>query len=156
MVNIEIIAVGKDKDVWLSDAIAHFEKLLKKYARIHWTILNTPKKSASLSPAEIKKLEAVLLSKYLHDGTIVALADSGKKSDSAGFAKQLEKMLAQSSGKLKFLIGGPYGLHDSVLKHADYVVSLSSLTFSHQVIRIVLLEQLFRAFSILHNTDYHK
>ena len=156
MVKFEIVAVGKSKDRWLDEAVAHYEKLLSKYARLKWTLVTSPAKSSALSPAEIKRLEAAKLREVLADSYLIALADSGKKFDSSSFAKNLEKLTVSSRNEIKIVIGGPYGLDDSILKQASEVWSLSGLTFSHQIVRIVLLEQLFRGFSILHGRDYHK
>ncbi len=116
----------------------------------------SPGKSAALSPAEKKQLEADKLQKHLESGYLVALADKGRQFDSVALAKNIEKLTVHSRGDVKIIIGGPYGLSDKILKRADEIWSLSKLTFSHQIVRIVLLEQLFRAFSILHRTDYHK
>ena len=143
MVKLEIVTVGKSKDSWLDEAVAHYEKLLSKYARIKWTVVTSPTKA--------DKLENILANSYL-----IALADSGKKFDSFTFAKNLEKLTVKSRNEIKIVIGGPYGLDDSILKKANEVWSLSRLAFSHQIVRIVLLEQLFRAFSILNGRDYHK
>ena len=156
MIKLEIVAVGKSKDSWTEDAVAHYEKLLSKYAKIKWTIVSSPAKSTSLSPAEIKRLESGKLKSILSESYLVALADSGKKFDSLAFAKNIEKLSVRSRSEIKIVIGGPYGLDESILKKANEVWSLSGLTFSHQIVRIVLLEQLFRAFSILHGRDYHK
>jgi len=156
LVRINIIAVGKDKDEWVTEGVAHFEKLLSRFAKLKWTIVTAPSKSSSLSSNEIKLQEAKLIQKYLSGGTIVALADTGRQYDSPKFAKRLETLLSQSSGEMKFVIGGPYGLEKSILERADEIVSLSGLTFSHQIVRLVLLEQLYRAFSILKGTEYHK
>jgi len=156
LLKIHIIAVGEDKSPWVSEGIAHFEKLLSRYAKINWTIVKSGGQSSSQSPSEIKASEKMLIQKHLKGGTLIALADSGRQFDSAKFAKKMEQLSAQSRGELIFVIGGPFGLDKTILESADEIISLSSLTFSHQVVRLVLLEQLFRAFSILHGTDYHK
>jgi 23S rRNA (pseudouridine1915-N3)-methyltransferase len=156
LLKIHIIAVGEDKSRWVSEGISHFEKLLSRYAQIKWTIVRSGGKSSAQSPAEIRAAEKLLIQKHLAGGAVIALSDSGKKFDSPEFANKLEKLSTQSRGEIKFVIGGPFGLDKSILDTADEVISLSSLTFSHQIVRIVLLEQLFRAFSILHHTDYHK
>lgn len=156
MLKIHIIAVGEDKSTWVSEALAHYEKLTSRFAKIKWTIVKSGSKSSSQSPDEIKAAEKSQILKHLDGGTVIALSDSGKKYDSPEFAKKLEKLSVQSRGEIKFVIGGPYGLDKSILDTADEVISLSPLTFSHQIVRLVLLEQLFRAISILHHTDYHK
>lgn len=156
MIRIRLIAVGKNKDTWVSDGCAHFEKLVSRWADCSWTILPSEKGAKNLTPAEIKKREAVRISKELKKGLTVALADSGLRLDSGEFAKQLEVWQGSSGGVISFIIGGAFGLDASILNGADHVLSLSPMTFSHQVVRLVLLEQLYRGFSILNNTDYHK
>ncbi|MCH7689413.1 MAG: 23S rRNA (pseudouridine(1915)-N(3))-methyltransferase RlmH [candidate division Zixibacteria bacterium] len=101
MVNLEIVAVGKSKDRWLDEAVAHYEKLLSKYARIKWTAVTSPAKSSSLSPAEIKRLEADKLEKILADCYLIALADIGKMVDSFAFAKNLERPAVRSRNEIK-------------------------------------------------------
>jgi 23S rRNA (pseudouridine1915-N3)-methyltransferase len=156
LLKIRIFVVGKHKDRWVEEGCAHFEKLLSRFAKIEWEILVSPKESSSLSPAEIRKREARLLEKECQRGLCIALTDKGVQKDTPAFAKMLETMQITSGGIVKFIIGGVYGLDDSILDKADHVLSLSPLTFSHQLVRLVLLEQLYRAFSILHGTDYHK
>lgn len=89
-------------------------------------------------------------------GLLVAMHDGGIKHDSRSFARQIEKWQTRSAGCINFLIGGAYGLDTATIEEADSVLSLSSMTMSHQLVRVVLMEQLYRAFSILNNTDYHK
>lgn len=156
MLRADIVAIGRDKDAWISDGVNHYAKLLARYCRLTVTNLPSPKKSSSLSPVEIRRLEADRFLPYLDKGTVVALTDAGKKYDSYAFAKFLETLQTSSGGSVTMLIGGPYGLADEVVAKATYRLSLSALTFSHQIVRLVLLEQLYRGFSILHNTDYHK
>ncbi len=155
MLKIEIIAVGKDKDPWVTDGCAHFEKLLSRHARVSWRIIPTAGKS-SLSPAQIKDAEAKQILAAIEKGFTIALADGGKAFDTHEFADALDKWLMHSQSTLRFVIGGPYGLDQKVLAKADLVVSLSPLTFSHQIVRLVLLEQLYRAFTIIRGGDYHK
>jgi len=156
LLKIAVLAIGKDKDRWVTDGAAHFEKLLQRWCRLEWQVIPSPHHSTSLSPDEIKRNEARLIKKRLGTGLTVALADSGRSLDSRGFAGLLERFQTVSGGQVTFVIGGPYGLDQSILSAADDVLSLSPLTFSHQLVRLVLLEQLYRGFSILHGTDYHK
>ena len=156
MIRIRLIAVGKDKDTWVSDGCAHFEKMLARYANCSWTILPSVKAAKGLTPTEIKKREAVRIGAELKKGLHIALVDSGKGLDSRQFARQLEIWQGHSGGVFSFIIGGAFGLDASIVNASDYVLSLSPMTFSHQVVRLVLLEQLYRGFSILNNTDYHK
>lgn len=156
MLKIRIIAIGKDKDLWVGDGSDHFIKLISRYAKVEFKIITNIKSSASLSPAEIKKQEATELLKHLDKAYNIALSDAGQKYDSIKFAKQWQKILASSQSRINFIIGGPFGLDDEILHRADFKLSLSAMTFSHQIVRLVLLEQIYRAFSIINNTDYHK
>ena len=156
MLKIQVVAIGKDKDQWVTDGVAHYTKLLSRYCRLTSLAVPSPKQSKSLSPVETRRLEAERLRPYLARDTSIALTDRGKQFASPAFAKLLSKLQATSGGRATILIGGPYGLDESILDEADYRVSLSPLTFSHQLVRLVLLEQLYRGFSILNNTDYHK
>ena len=155
MLKIRIVAVGKDKDRWVSDGCAHYEKLLSRFAHLEWQIIQ-PTRHSSMSSKEIMKDEGDRLISHIGKGTTIALSDSGSKVDSLSFAKMLEKLQISSGGSINLVIGGAYGLSESVLRRADMILSLSPMTFSHQLVRLVLLEQLYRGFSILHGTDYHK
>ncbi|MDF1543772.1 MAG: 23S rRNA (pseudouridine(1915)-N(3))-methyltransferase RlmH [bacterium] len=156
MLKVSIIAVGKGKVEWVESASAHYEKLLKKYAAIETIILSSRKDSTRLSPDQIRKAELERIMPRLGSNFTVALTDRGTQFDSHKFAKNLQKWREQCGGRMQFLIGGAYGLDQSLLNQADARLSLSPLTFSHQLVRPILLEQLFRAFSILQGTDYHK
>jgi 23S rRNA (pseudouridine1915-N3)-methyltransferase len=156
MLKVEIVALGRDKDAWISDGINHYARLLSRYCRLTITNLPALKKSAALSPVEIQRLEAERFRPYLEKSTTIALTDKGHSCDSLGFAKLLADLQTTSGGSIILLVGGAFGLADEILRRATYRLSLSPLTFSHQVVRLILLEQLYRGFSILHNTDYHK
>jgi 23S rRNA (pseudouridine1915-N3)-methyltransferase len=156
VLKVTILAIGKDKDRWVTDGAAHYEKLLGRWCRLEWDVVPSPRDSAGKSPDEIKKDEAQRLLARVGDGFVVALADCGRSTDSRQFARLIEQWQISSVGRVTFVIGGPYGLDESVLRRAGVVLSLSPLTFSHQLVRLVLLEQLYRGFSILHGTDYHK
>lgn len=156
MISLRILAIGDYKDTWVAEGCNHFVKMLSRYAAVELKSFRSPKNSPSLSPDEIRKAEARLLSPVLSKGLIVALSDAGTLYDSHAFARMIEKWQISSKGTISFLIGGPYGLDRSILERADVVLSLSKLTFSHQIVRITLLEQLYRAFTILHGIGYHK
>lgn len=156
MLKITIIAIGKDKDRWVSDGAAHFEKLLQRWCRLEWKMLSSPARSSALSPHEIRRVEGEVLRKEIAGHYSIALTDRGRAFDSREFAELLGQLQIVSGGEVCFVIGGPHGLDASVLDEAKEQLSLSPLTFSHQLVRLVLLEQLYRGFSILHGTDYHK
>lgn len=155
MLKIRIVAIGKDKDRWISDGSQHYTRLLSRYASVQATIVPSLKSTSSLSPTEIKAQEAERFEKQLGKGYLIALSDKGVRMDSEGLAKRIEKLQAQT-GEITFLIGGAYGLDERLIKRADLVLSLSPLTFSHQLVRLILLEQLYRALSILQGSSYHK
>ncbi len=156
MIKIKVIAIGKDKNKWVTEGQAHFTKLLSRFAKLESIYIPSPKLSPSLTPLEIKKKEAELFEKQIGKSKFIALIDSGIYYNSIAFSRQLEKLISTSAGQLIFLIGGAYGLDEKLLSKASFKLSLSPLTFSHQLVRLVLFEQLYRAFSISNNTDYHK
>lgn len=156
MLKIKIIGIGKDKTPWVTEGCAHFTRLMTRWAAVDWKFLPSPKLAASARPEQIRAQEAQLLEKAKGTAYSIALADSGKQLDSLAFAGMLEQLPVQGHSTIQFLIGGPYGLDDMIYDRADKILSLSPLTFSHQLVRIVLAEQLYRALSIIHGTDYHK
>lgn len=156
MVKLRIIAVGKDKDPWISQGTAHYIKLLKRFARTEITIVPATKAATGMPCEEVKKKEAARLTKQISAGVSVALSDDGRRLDTAGFARWLQTTVDRSGGTVNFLLGGAFGLHQSILAAADETLSLSPLTFSHQIVRLVLLEQLYRAFTVINGTNYHK
>ena len=156
MPNIRIISIGRDKDAWISAGCEHYRKLIARYARVEFEYLPSLKGAASLSADEIKAKEAAKLTAAIGPGFVIALHDRGRSFDSPTFARELEKIETHARGSLTLVIGGPFGLHKSILERADLVWSLSPMTYSHQLVRLVVLEQLYRAYSIQHGTSYHK
>jgi 23S rRNA (pseudouridine1915-N3)-methyltransferase len=156
LLKVRIVTIGKEKDRWITEGCNHYLKLLKKFARVEIKLLPSLKAVSSLSPSQIKGREAEQLEPECGSGYLIALHDRGKKFDSPGFAERLERLQIESGGSVVFVIGGAYGLDDRILKRSRLQLSLSDLTFSHQMTRLILLEQLYRGFSILHHTAYHK
>ena len=156
MLKIKISQIGKDKDHWVSDACDHYQKLLKRYAKVELLVLPEVKHASSLPPTELKLDQGELILSRTDRTTLLALSDSGQQFDSAEFARFLEKLQTTCGGTVAIAIGGAHGLSEAVLEQAAHTVSLSPLTFSHQLVRPILLEQLYRGFSILAGTDYHK
>lgn len=156
MIKINIIAIGKNKDSWVTEAIDHYNKFVSRYAEIHWNIISNLKDSSSLTPKIIKQKEADLIIKKIANDSFIALTDKGVETDSIRFAEKLDKLANIYKSRLVFVIGGAYGMDEKLLNKASYKISLSKLTLSHQLVRLVLMEQLYRAFTILNNTDYHK
>ena len=156
MFKINIIAVGKNKDQWVDDSISHFLKNLKKHAVVSFIFTREIKKTKSIDSPEVLKREAPLILKHIGANPVIALSDRGRRMDSIKFSEYISKMMNSSQGSCDFIIGGAYGIDESILKASRDIISLSPMTMSHQLIRPVLLEQLYRAFSILSGDKYHK
>ncbi len=156
MLKIRIIVLGKNKEPWVTEGVEHYLTLLSRFTSASVDYVPAPKTSSSLSPAQIRRKESALLAGKRSGGYCIALSDTGKRYDSLAFSKLIDKLQTTGGGKIEFLIGGPYGMDDQLLSDADAVLSLSDLTFPHQLVRLVLLEQIYRAFTILSNTSYHK
>lgn len=144
MLGIRIVCVGNLKEKYLKDAAAEYMKRLTRFcdAEIIETAESTPEKE---KPAIIKNLK----------GKTVALCVEGNQKTSEEFAELIEKT-AQTDSKITFIIGGSDGLSDDVKRSADYRISFSHMTFPHQLMRVILLEQIYRAFTINNNIKYHK
>lgn len=159
MLKIRIIAIGKDKETWIADGCQHYLKLLGRSAKVELDILPGLKGAGALSPAETMAKEAELIQRRLDTSSsthVVALTERGEALDSIGFSKRLQTWQVHSGGSIDLLIGGAFGLDPELLMQANESLSLSPLTFSHQLVRLVLLEQLYRGFSILQGSPYHK
>ncbi|PWA06623.1 23S rRNA (pseudouridine(1915)-N(3))-methyltransferase RlmH [Pueribacillus theae] len=158
--NITIIAVGKLKEKYLQQAVAEYSKRISSYAKL--TIMEIPDEKAPehLSKTEeesVKRAEGErILAKVPADAYVIALAIEGKNPSSEQFAANLEKLATYGNSKLVFIIGGSLGLSDNVLKRANELLSFSKMTFPHQLMRVVLLEQVYRAFRIMRGEPYHK
>ena len=156
MLRIRVVCIGRDREAWVKEGTAHYTKLLSRYAEVKVELVNPPRHPASASPSQIKRLEADLLEKKLGPEFRIALSVAGKSFETSDFADWIERLHTISKGRVDFVVGGPHGLDRKLTDKADFTLSLSPLTVPHQLARIVLLEQLYRAFSILHHTDYHK
>jgi len=152
--------VGKVKDKYIKTGIEEFTKRLKPFAKV--TLIEVPDEKApeSLSEADmeiVKKKEAErILSKINPDTYVVALAIEGKMKTSEELAAGIESLMTYGRSKIVFVIGGSLGLHDTVYKRADELLSFSKMTFPHQLMKLILLEQVYRAFKIMKNEPYHK
>ena len=154
--NISILAIGKNKDEYISLAEGEFMKRLSAYCSIKLDTIQTIKYSKSQSIDKIKEFEGkAVLNKLPEQCYVIALDECGKEFTSKGFARHLNKVLVTYNKPLYFLIGGPYGFSEDVKERSDELLSLSQLTFTHQMVRIILLEQLYRAFTILKGKKYH-
>lgn len=157
---ITILAVGKIKEKYLRDGIAEYQKRLGKYCRLEIIEAADERTLDGASAAEeeqIKKLEGERLLRSIRETDYVAaLAIDGMMLDSVELSRKIEKLGVQGTSSLVFVIGGSLGLSDEVLERADYRLSFSKMTFPHQLMRLVLLEQIYRSFRIMRNEPYHK
>lgn len=158
--NITIVTVGKLKEKYLKMGIEEFTKRLGSYAKVNVVEVADEKAPESLSDADmeiVKKKEAErILAKVGPDTYVIALAIEGKMKTSEELAEDLESLMTYGRSKVAFVIGGSLGLHDSVIKRADELLSFSKMTFPHQMMKLILLEQVYRAFRIMKNEPYHK
>ncbi|CAM3192797.1 23S rRNA (pseudouridine(1915)-N(3))-methyltransferase RlmH [Filibacter tadaridae] len=158
--NISIVSVGKLKEKYLKMGMDEFTKRLGTYAKINLLEVADEKAPESLSEADmeiVKKKEGErILSKISTDAYVIALAIDGKMKTSEQLAADLQSLMTYGRSKIVFVIGGSLGLHDSVLKRADELLSFSKMTFPHQMMKLILLEQVYRAFRIMKGEPYHK
>lgn len=158
--NISIISVGKLKEKYLKMGIDEYVKRLSSYAKVDLIEVADEKAPEQLSEAEmeiVKKKEGERILAKVPDGTFVyALAIDGKMKSSEELAEGLEKQMTYGSSKIAFVIGGSLGLHKEVLNRANEKLSFGRMTFPHQLMRLVLLEQIYRSFRIMKGEPYHK
>lgn len=154
--NIKLIAVGKTDNPALQELIGMYQKRLSYYTNFELQLLPDIKNSKSLSEAQqkVKEGELILANTELSH-QLVLLDERGKEFTSVAFADELQKKMNAGIKQLTFVIGGPYGFSDEVYARANGKLSLSKLTFSHQMIRLFFVEQLYRAFTILRSEPYH-
>jgi 23S rRNA (pseudouridine1915-N3)-methyltransferase len=151
---IQLICIGKNEQNWLIDSLSIYLKRIEKYRPIELIVL--PDIKGKMNINQIKQKEAELLMPLLQNGgKSFLLDDKGKTYTSLEFAKMMETEMNQSTKLLQFVIGGAYGFNESIYQKVTHRISLSKLTFSHQMVRLILTEQIYRAFSILNNEPYH-
>lgn len=158
--NISIITVGKLKEKYLKQGIDEYVKRLSAYAKMDIIEVADEKAPEVLSDAEmiqVKEKEGErILSKIGQDTYVIALAINGKMKSSEALAADIDKLATYGKSKLAFIIGGSLGLSDTVLNRADEKLSFSNMTFPHQLMRLILVEQIYRSFRINRNEPYHK
>ncbi len=153
---IQLWSVGKDHEPALRPAVEDFTKRISRYYPVEWKIIPVPRQAASLAPVDLKKKEAeTVLDGLQKDDCLVALDERGAPWSSVALAQFIQARGNGSVRNLIFLIGGAYGLDETVLKRADHRWCLSQLTFPHQLVRLILAEQLYRACTIQRNEKYH-
>ena len=153
---IQFWAVGKNHEAYIKPGVEDFSKRIGHYYSVKWNIIPVPKNSGMLSEMDLRKQEGETILDWLSkDDYLIALDERGKQLKSEGLAKFLQKKANESVKQLIFLIGGAYGIDEPVLKRAQFTWSLSTLTFPHQLVRLILAEQVYRACTIIRNEKYH-
>lgn len=152
---IDLIWVGKTKDDYLKEGINIYLQRLKHFTNFQIVEIPDIKKAKNLSPEQLKEKEGQLILNQCKGNPIILLDEKGKHFSSLEFARYLENWQIKSTKKLQFVIGGAFGFSPEVYQASQAKLSLSKMTFSHQMIRLFFTEQVYRAFSILHNQPYH-
>lgn len=154
--HIHLCCIGKTDNTFLEALMDQYTKKLPHYTKFSLVILPDIKNRKTLSTAQQKEKEAQLFNKTIPAKEVVVLFDEkGKSFDSEGFAQYLSKKQVGGTRSVWFLIGGPYGFSSEMYQRAQEKIALSKMTFSHQMVRLFVVEQIYRAFSILHNEPYH-
>lgn len=154
--NVKFLVIGKTDDERLHGLVTDYEKRLKHYLPFEMEIIPDLKKTKNLSEIQQKEAEGKLvLSKISPTDLLVLLDEKGQSFNSAGFSAWLQKKMLSGQKNLTFLIGGPYGFSEEIYRRAQSKISLSEMTFSHQMVRLIFIEQLYRACTILKNEPYH-
>ena len=157
---ITLITVGKIKEKYLKDAIAEYSKRLSKYCKLEIVEVadeNTPDQASENVERQIRQTEGERILRYVKDDAYVfTLEIGGTMLDSVAFAKKMETLGIQGKSHLIFIIGGSIGLGEEVLRRSDYALSFSKMTFPHQLMRVILLEQVYRGYRIIEGAPYHK
>ena len=153
---VHIVSIGKTTEPYLKEGIEQYRKRLGHYLKLEWTEIPELKQTAGLSREQIMIREAEMLRAKIRPGSFLLLLDeNGKSMSSEGLAEFLNKRMHSGSKELTVLIGGAYGFDKTLRQSAGAVISLSKMTFTHQMVRLIWLEQLYRAMSILRNEPYH-
>ena len=159
MQRVSILCVGKLKEKFYADAAAEYCKRLSRYCKIEVTELPETRLPEDPSPAEIKRAlaaEANAIRQKLEGGAVVAMCIEGQTCSSEALSKKLAAFALEGKSKVTFLIGGSFGLDETLKKQADWRLSMSPMTFPHHLARVMLLEQIYRACQIAEGTRYHK
>lgn len=155
MIKVTLLQIGKTHFDFVEDGFAEFQKRLNRYAKFQSEIIELPSRLKSTQPELIKKNEAdLLLKKIQPNDYLILLDEKGKAFTSLKYAQHFESLFLQQT-HIVFVIGGAYGFHDEVYKRANDKLSLSQMTFSHQLIRLIFAEQLYRIFTIIKGEPYH-
>ncbi|GAB4132207.1 MAG: 23S rRNA (pseudouridine(1915)-N(3))-methyltransferase RlmH [Bacteroidia bacterium] len=153
---IVFLFTGKTEEKWVQEGLTVFTERLKHYCTVEEEIIPAPKNAGKMQPEELKKQEGQQqLSKLQPGDRLVLLDEKGKTMNSEGLAQWIQKQQMGGYKRLVLLIGGPFGFSEEVYKRADEKLALSEMTFTHQMVRVILAEQVYRAFTILKGEKYH-
>jgi 23S rRNA (pseudouridine1915-N3)-methyltransferase len=153
---IQFWTIGKAHEIYIKAGVEAFTHRISKYYPVEWNIIPVPKNAGMLSEMDLKKKEAEIVMDWLSkDDYLVALDEKGKQFSSAQLAGFIQARANESNKQIIFLIGGAYGMDEAVIKRANHKWCLSHLTFPHQLVRLILAEQVYRACTILRNEKYH-
>lgn len=153
---IQLWSIGKIHEAYVKIGIDDFTKRIEKYFSAEWTLIPAPKNAGMMSEMDLKKKEGELIMEWLQpEDYLVLLDERGKQQSSEQLAAFLQARANDRTKKLVFLIGGAYGVDGAVAKRANFTWSLSQLVFPHQLVRLILAEQIYRACTILRNEKYH-
>lgn len=157
---ITILCVGKVKEKFYRDGIAEFTKRLSRYCKLDITEVPDEKTTEDASETEIRIIKEKegerLLKNIKEDAYVICLCIDGKQLSSEALSEKIEKLGIQGTSHIYFVIGGSLGLADEVIKRADFKLSFSPMTFPHQLMRVILLEQIYRSYRIMNHEPYHK
>lgn len=151
-----MLTIGKTTISYINQGIYEYCKRLKRFLPFSIHELPDPRKSGKISESEQKEVEGDLILKNISDSDFVILLDErGKEFTSRGFADYMERLMGNGRKRALFIIGGPYGFSNRVYERADALISLSQMTFNHEMVRLFFTEQIYRAISIIHGLPYH-
>lgn len=157
---ITVLCVGKVKEKFFTDAIKEYSKRLSRYCKLEIVEVadeKTPDKASEALENQIKEKEGNRILSHISDSDyVIALAINGKERDSVELAEHIRSLGLHGKSSLAFVIGGSLGLSEEVLKRADEKLSFSKMTFPHQLMRVILAEQIYRSYRIIHGEPYHK
>jgi 23S rRNA (pseudouridine1915-N3)-methyltransferase len=153
---IQFWSIGKNHEAYIKAGVEEFTQRISKYYKVEWNLIPAPKNAAVLGETDLKKKEGEIVLNLLNkDDYLVALEERGKQLSSEGLSDFIQKRSNESVKSIVFLIGGAFGLDELVLQRANFKWSLSQLVFPHQLVRLILAEQVYRACTILKNEKYH-
>ena len=153
---IQVLAMGKPREAFIVSGLEHYQARLKPLLPVEWTFLPEPGRGRSLTAEQRRELEGIEFLRRLDDRDVLFLLDErGRQWSSEELSIRLYGQIAQGQGKLTFLIGGPYGTSKAVQESADVLLSLSKMTFTHEMALLLLTEQLYRAAMIHSGSKYH-